>query len=136
MSVVYEKILELEEVSGLSKHEQLVGGIINAINDRAVSRGNMLPSVNEMVKELGFASKTIVKAYAELKDRGLVASKKRVGYFVANEATEQTVKVALLLYAFHPFQEIFYNAFRTGLGDNIQVDVFFHHSNMESLQKT
>ena len=91
----------------------------------------MLPSVNSMVRELGFASKTIVKAYSELKDRGLVESRNRLGYFVVNEATEQTVKVALLIYAFHPFQEIFYNAFRQGLGDNIQVDVFFHHSNME-----
>ena len=131
MNTVYQKIQELEEVTGMSKHEQLVHGIINAIDDRIVSQGSMLPSVNNMVKELGFASKTIVKAYRELKDRGLVESKNRLGYFVVNEATEQTIKVALLIYAFHPFQEVFYNAFRQGLGDNIQVDVFFHHSNIE-----
>lgn len=131
MEVIYDRIQELEEISGLSKHEQLVSGIINAINDKVLARGTMLPSVNEMVKELGFASKTIVKAYSELKDRGLIASKKRVGYFVVNDSTEQTVKLALLIYAFHPFQEVFYNTFRATLGENIQVDVFFHHSNME-----
>lgn len=131
MDAIYEKIQELEETTGLSKHEQLVSGIINAINDKAISQGSMLPSVNSMVKELGFASKTIVKAYAELKERGLIEAKNRIGYFVVNEATEQTMKVALLIYAFHPFQEVFYNAFRTGLGENIQVDVFFHHSNIE-----
>lgn len=131
MSAIYEKVQELEDVSGLSKHEQLVRGIINAIDEKTISQGSMLPSVNEMVKELGFASKTIVRAYGELKDRGLIESKKRIGYFVVNESTEQTVKIALLIYAFHPFQEVFYNAFRTALGENIQVDVFFHHSNME-----
>lgn len=131
MDSIYKKILELDHVSGLSKHEQLVHGIINAINDKAISQGSMLPSVNNMVKELGFASKTIVKAYSELKERGLVESKNRIGYFVVNEATAQTMKVALLIYAFHPFQEVFYNAFRTRLGSNIQVDVYFHHSNME-----
>lgn len=131
MASVYEKVQELEQVTGLSKHERLVGGIINAIDEGIINQGSLLPSVNNMVKELGFARKTIVKAYTELKHRGLVESKNRLGYFVVNEATEQTMKVALLIYAFHPFQEIFYNTFRSTLGENIQVDVFFHHSNME-----
>lgn len=130
MTEIIDKILELEEVTSYSKHEQLVHGIINAINDKVLTQGSMLPSVNQMVSELGFASKTIVKAYGELKERGLVESKNRLGYFVINEATDQTVKVALLMYAFHPFQQIFYNTFRSALGENIQVDVFFHHNNM------
>ena len=130
MTEVFDKIRELEEVAAYSKHDQLVNGIINAINDKVLSQGSMLPSVNKMYGELGFASKTIVKAYKELKDRGLVESKNRLGYFVINEATEQTVKVALLMYAFHPFQQTFYNTFRSALGENIQVDVFFHHNNM------
>jgi len=121
MNTVYGKIQELEQIIQFSKHEQLVQGIINAIDDKIVTQGSMLPSVNNMVKELGFASKTIVKAYTELKDRGLVESKNRLGYFVVNEATKQTVKVALLIYAFRPFQQVFYNTFRTALGKNIQV---------------
>lgn len=131
MEKIYEKIQALEEVTGLSKHEQLVHGIMDAIDEKIITQGSMLPSINSMVKELGFASKTIVKAYDELKDRGLVESKNRLGYFVINEDTEQKVKVALMIYAFHPFQEVFYNAFRKGLGENIQVDVFFHHNNIE-----
>jgi len=129
MSNVYTKIQELEEVASFSKHEQLVNGIINAIDEKVLEQGNMLPSVNKMVDELGFARKTIVKAYDELKDRGIVESKKRLGYFIVNEATDQTVKVALLLYAFHTFQEIFYNTFRESLGAQIQLDIYFHHNN-------
>lgn len=131
MIEVYDKIRELEEVAGFSKHEQLVQGILNSIDDKIVIQGSLLPSVNNMVKELGFASKTIVKAYRELKDRGVIESKNRLGYFVINENTEQKAKIALLIYAFHTFQEDFYNAFRECLGENIQVDVFFHHNNIE-----
>ena len=131
MGTVVHKIQELEEITSFSKHEQVVQGVINAIDEKIVTQGSMLPSVNNMVRDLGFASKTIVKAYKELKERGLVESKNRLGYFVVNEATEQTMKVALLLYAFHPFQEIFYNTFREGVGENIQVDIFFHHNNIE-----
>ncbi len=131
MNTIFAKIQELEDVASFSKHEQLVQGIINAIDEKIITQGKMLPSVNRMVQELGFARKTIVKAYEELKNRGLVESKKRLGYFVVNEATKQTMKVALLLYAFHPFQEIFYNTFRKGVGKNIQVDIYFHHNNLD-----
>ncbi len=131
MVTIFNKIQELEEITSFSKHEQLVNGIINAIDDRIVIQGSMLPSVNIMVRELGFARKTIVKAYDDLKQRGLIESKNRLGYFVVNEDTELTMKVALLLYAFHPFQETFYNAFRKGVGENIQVDIYFHHNNIE-----
>ena len=128
---IFEKIQDLEQVNAFSKHEQIIKGIIDSIDDKVLEKGHQLPSVNQMVSQLGFARKTIVKAYDELKDRGIIESRKRLGYFVLNDATEQIVKVALLIYAFHPFQEMFYNAFREGLGENIQVDVFFHHSNME-----
>jgi len=135
MSVV-RKIRELEDVALLSKHEQLVKGIINAIDEKELVQGSILPSVNVMVRELGFARKTIVKAYSELKDRGIIESKNRLGYFVAHTATDQTVKVALLLYAFHTFQEVFYNTFRETLGENAQIDVFFHHNNFEVYEQT
>jgi len=135
MSVV-RKIRELEDVALLSKHEQLVKGIINAIDEEDLVQGSMLPSVNVMVRELGFARKTIVKAYSELKDRGIIESKNRLGYFVAHTATTQTIKVALLLYAFHTFQEVFYNTFREAVGENVQIDVFFHHNNFEVYEQT
>jgi len=130
-TMIFDKIQELEKVNQYSKHEQLVQGIINAIEEKILLQGDMLPSVNMMVKELGFASKTIVKSYKELIERGLIESKNRLGYFLINEDIEQTFKVALLLYAFHPIQESFYNAFRSALGEKVQIDIFFHHNNID-----
>jgi len=126
---LYQHIYRLRENTIKSKHEQLVEGVINAINDGGLKKGDKLPSINEMVSELRYARKTIVKAYEELKDRGIVESKKLKGYFIASEETSQTLKVALILYAFHSFQEDFYNNFRKKLGPNVQLDVFFHHNN-------
>ncbi|MEO1626761.1 MAG: GntR family transcriptional regulator [Bacteroidota bacterium] len=126
----------MESLGRLSKHEQLVMGVINAIDDRILISGNQLPSVNRMIHELKFARNTIVKAYSDLKDRGIVEARKGQGYFVMSASTDQTVRVALLLYALHPFQEIFYNTFRAALGDNIQLDVFFHHNNLEVFENT
>ena len=124
------KIKQLRRVNSLSKHEQLVHGVLEAIDSGVLSVGDKLPSINEMVKDVGYARKTIVKAYEELKERGLVESKKLKGYFIISDETNVTLKIALLLFCFQRFQEEFYNTFRTELGKRFQIDVFFHHNNV------
>lgn len=114
----------------LSKHEQIVSGVLTSIEDQLVERGQILPSINQMASQLGFARKTIDKAYSELKDRGVVESRNRRGFFVSTEAVDQTIRVALVLYEFRPFQEMFYNVFRQSVGENVQVDTFFHHNDL------
>ncbi len=131
MQDVYQQIRELENINGLSKHEQLVQGIINAINDKLLSQGDMLPSVNSLIRELGFARETIAKSYKELASRGIVESKNRVGFFVANNDTAQQLRLALVIFAFDSFQEVFYKTFRDRLGKGIHIDVFFHHNNID-----
>ncbi len=129
--ILIDKIIELKKNHSLSKHEQLVHGVIESIEEGILHRGDQLPSINKMVSELGYARKTIVKAYEELKKRGLVESKKLKGYFIVSEETKVTLKIALLLFAFQRFQEEFYNTFRKELGKRFQIDVFFHHNNID-----
>ncbi len=124
------KIKSLSDINTLSKHEQLVHGVIEAIDADILQVGDQLPSINQMVSDVGFARKTIVKAYEELKHRGLVESKKLKGYYIISQETKVTLKVALLLFSFQRFQEEFYNTFRKELGKRFQIDVFFHHNNL------
>ncbi|MFK8162246.1 MAG: GntR family transcriptional regulator [Lewinella sp.] len=127
---IYTRIREYSVVPSLSKHEQIVSGVLTSIEDQLIERGQMLPSINQMSSHLGFARKTIDRAYSELKDRGVVESRNRKGFFVSSEAVDQTIRVALVLYEFRPFQEMFYNVFRESVGANVQVDTFFHHNNI------
>ena len=120
---VQSKIKQLQRIKSLSRHEQLVHGVIEAIDSGVLSFGDKLPLINEMVSDLGYARKTIVKAYEELKGRGLVERKKLKGYFIISDETKVTLKIALLLFAFHRFQEEFYNTFRKELGNRFHIDV-------------
>lgn len=126
---IIEKILRLKRNNDLSKHQQLVQGVMAAIDEGSLSIGDQLPSINNMVEGVGFARKTIFKAYEELKDKGLIESRKLKGYFVISQETNLTLRMALLLFAFQSFQEEFYNAFREEIGKRCQIDVFFHHNN-------
>lgn len=134
MKQIIQQIKNLESINTFSKHEQLVQGIINAIDENIVTKGDLLPSVNTFMGELGFARETIAKAYKELVHRGIIESKNRLGYFVATTDVKQELKVALLIFAFDIFQEMFYENFRKGLGKNVQLDIFFHHNNFETFE--
>lgn len=129
MSLI-ENIKNLKQNYNLSKHQQLVQGIIESIDEVDLEVGDKLPSINTMVREIGYARKTIVRAYEELKNRGLVESKKMQGYYIISKETNITLRVALLLFAFQSFQEDFYNTLRDELGEKYQIDVFFHHNNI------
>lgn len=128
---VFEKIRELEQVSAYSKHDRLVQGIINTINEKILLPNDTLPSVNSMIRELGFSRETIMKGYRELVHRGIVESKNRLGYYVANGSTGQLLKVALLMYNLDSFEEQFYRNFRKTLDETVGLQVFFHHGNIE-----
>ncbi|MEQ8240227.1 MAG: winged helix-turn-helix domain-containing protein, partial [Cyclobacteriaceae bacterium] len=134
MKKVFQEIIKLEFVNTFSKNDRIVNGILNAIDENILKKNDPLPSVNSMIKELGFARQTIASAYQELVHKGVVESKNRVGYFVASKNSNQTIKVALVLYAFDTFQETFYENFRKGLGENVQLDIYFHHYNWGSFK--
>lgn len=131
MKTVFEKIQELDDKPSYSKHERFVEGIINAINEKIISVGDPLPSVNSMISGLGYARETVIKGYRELQSRGLIESKNRLGYFVTDDNTRQSLNVALFMYTIDTFQEQFYRNFRDELGPDVHVDVFFHHGNIE-----
>ncbi len=131
MNELVTEIKSINQSSAITKHESIVKGVTLCIQEDALNLGDTLPSVNELSSDLGFARETIVKAYKELKEKGIIESKPGVGYFISNNDTELTQNIALVLYGFQIFQQEFYNAFRKALGDKFKVDVYFHHNNMQ-----
>ncbi len=118
-----------------TKHELLVEGVIEAIATKHLRRGQQLPSVNDFMRKLSLSRMTILKALNELRDRGIIEAKNRVGYFVRNEDIHQQLKVMLVLTAFSSYHEALYNSLINELkGMHITVDLFFHHGNTRVLK--
>jgi DNA-binding transcriptional regulator YhcF (GntR family) len=109
------------------KYIQLVDAITNAISEGSLDHGDMLPSVNDLVKNASLSRDTIFKAYSELKSRGIVESVPNRGYFVS----KQLNRVLLFLDTFKAYKEVLYDGFRSNLPDNISVDLMFHHYNFK-----
>jgi len=117
--------------SNLLKYLQLVDSIIEAISQNTLQVGDILPSVNQLCSESSLSRDTVFKAYAELKDRGVIESVPNRGYFVARAVN----KVFLFLDTFKAYKEVLYGSFLDNLPENIAIDLHFHHYNIDDFEK-
>ncbi len=108
-----------------SKVTQLADRISQAISMREFLEGDSLPSINELSRRYGVSRDTVFKAFQDLRERGLIDSTPRKGYFV----TSQVTNVLLLLDQYTPFKETLYNSFVSHLPLNYKVDLLFHQYN-------
>lgn len=127
---LFKKIKNLGDFRVLSKKEQIIQGVSDAIDEGVLKKGDMLPSINQMVEETGFARKTIVRGYNGLREKGYIDSLPQKGYFVTSEETSISTKIVLLFYELGQIQENFYNTLKNHLGNKFSVDIFFHHNDL------
>ncbi len=121
----------VDKNSNVLKFQQLVDAIMDSISQNQLKQGDMLPSVNQIMKECQLSRDTVFKAYAELKKRGAVESVPNRGYFVTRKIT----KVFLFLDTFKAYKEVLYHSFLGNLPKNISVDLHFHHYNIGVFEK-
>ena len=117
--------------SNLLKFQQLIDAINESISKNLLQVGDMLPSVNQICRESCLSRDTVFKAYAELKNRGVIESVPNRGYFVARAVT----KVFLFLDTFKAYKEVLYGSFLDNLPETIAVDLHFHHYNIDDFEK-
>jgi DNA-binding transcriptional regulator YhcF (GntR family) len=123
-------IFEVNHDSDITKYQQLVNVINNAIANNELSVGDALPSVNYICKTYKLSRDTVFKAYSVLKEHDVVESVPNKGYYVASKIT----KVLLVLDTFKAYKEVLYHSFINNLPKNIITDVQFHHYNIENFK--
>ena len=116
--------------SSRSKKDAIIEGILDAISGNAIAKGDPLPSVNKLIQRLGVARMTVVKALNILKERGIIVSEDKVGYYVRDINVKRELKVFLFLTGFYSYHETLYNSIVESInGEDITIDLYFHHCN-------
>jgi DNA-binding transcriptional regulator YhcF (GntR family) len=128
-------LISIQNKIGIPKYKQIVNSIEDAIISGLLKKGDQLPSVNSIKNEHSLSRDTVLNAFNELKVRGIVQSVVGKGYYVLSEDVEVTQKVFLLFDELNSFKEDLYSSFLDNLGENIQVDIFFHHFNYDIFNK-
>ena len=124
------ELINAELHQGKSKKDGIVSGILAAIDNQVISKGDPLPSVNKLIQKVGVARMTIVRALNILKERGIIVAEDKVGYYVRDVNVKRELKVFLFLTGFYSYHEVLYNNIIAGINDpGITIDLYFHHCN-------
>ncbi len=113
----------------VSKYRQIINAIVDAIRDGSLQPGDKIPSINNVCKKWNLSRDTVVKAYSELKFKGIVSSAPGKAYFVATSNIKLTHNIFVLFDELNAFKEDLFQSFHDNLKPNMQVDTYFHHFN-------
>lgn len=128
-------MIEINKKTSTPKYKQIINSIESAIVSGALKKGDQIPSINSIRQEHKLSRDTVLMAFNELKNRGIIQSVVGKGYYVSSENVDVTQKIFLLFDELNSFKEDLYNSFLEHLGENIQVDIYFHHFNENIFRK-
>jgi DNA-binding transcriptional regulator YhcF (GntR family) len=117
--------------SGTPKYEQLVNEIIRHVRAKRLCLGDKLPSIHEICSNCDISRDTVVIAYNELKNRGIVSPKHGKGFYISSTTFKSKLKIFLLFDVMNGYKEVLYRSFVNKLGVDYQVDIFFHYYNLK-----
>lgn len=112
------------------KRKHIVDSLIGEIETGKYGIGALLPSINELKDRFGVSRMTVVKAYDELKSKGVIRSIPYKGFAVVTSKNIVKHRILLFLDALNGYKQVLYESFKEGIGRQGTVDVFFHHFNV------
>lgn len=128
-------IKEPDKNSIIPVYAQIKDNFLNAIKSKDFKVGDSIPSIHKLCAEFKLAPGTIIRAYEELRELGVLSSKQGKGYFIKSTDLQQRTRVFLLFDRITNFKEILYDAFIDHLSDDVEVNVFFHHYDIKRFEK-
>jgi len=129
------KIINVQNNQGVPKYKQIIFSIEKAIEDEKLKKDERLPSINKVCLEFSLSRDTVLQAYEELKKRGIIYAILGKGYYVKSTEVRIKQRIFLLFEELNIFKEDLYNSFMENIGKGVQVDIFFHHFNLQVFQK-
>jgi DNA-binding transcriptional regulator YhcF (GntR family) len=129
------KIIKVQNNQGVPKYKQIIYSIEKTIEEGHLKKDEKIPSINKVCLEFSLSRDTVLQAYEELKKRGIIYAILGKGYYIKSTEVRIKQRIFLLFEELNIFKEDLYNSFMENIGKGVQVDIFFHHFNLQVFQK-
>lgn len=120
--------------SSKPKYQQLIDYIVSSIENGTLTRGQQLPSINEIANKFSMARMTVTKAYYDLQEKGLIVSHHGKGFYVTSTDTRSQLNLFVLFDSLTPYKEVMYDAFVKAIGEKVTTTISFHNHNLSVLE--
>jgi len=129
------KTINVQNNQGVPKYKQIITSIEKTIDEGRLKKDEKLPSINKVCLEFSLSRDTVLHAYEELKKRGIIYAILGKGYYLKSTEVRIKQRIFLLFEELNIFKEDLYNSFLENIGKDVEVDIFFHHFNIQVFQK-
>lgn len=126
---------KIDEGSQTPKYQQIINYILEDIEKGVLKLGDRIPSINETSIEYYLSRDTVEKAYNHLRERGIIASVRGKGFYIANTNINEQLKILLLFNKLSAYKKTIYYAFMESLTEIASIDLQIHHYNAKIFEK-
>ena len=88
-------IIRIDQDSHVPPYEQIRSQIATMAASGVLQRGTRLPAIRQLASDLGLAGGTVARAYRELEQEGIIATRGRHGTFIEKARPSSVVKAEL-----------------------------------------
>ena len=108
-------------------YKQVISQIEQKIISGEYAPGFLLPSMNELSAELEISKETIKKAYAILRDKGVIEPRQGKGFYVCGVENERPLRILLLFDKLSSYKQVLFQSFMDKIGGDAEdIDVMPH----------
>ena len=126
---------KLDKQSITPVYQQIKEIVLTAVENKEIQTGESIPSINKVCKDFGLAPGTVIRAYEELREMGIISSRQGKGYFILSNQIQRKTKVFLLFDRMNAYKEILYDSIMSSLQPDIEVEVYFHHYDLKRFER-
>lgn len=124
----------VDEFSAVPKYLQISKSIISAVDTGRISKGAIMPSINDLSAELCVSRGTIEKGYKYLKAIKALSSYPGKGYYISDTCFRKQKKVCLLFNKLSAQKKIIYDSFVNALGDRATVTLNIYNNDFKQFE--
>ncbi len=121
--------------SSVLRFRQVEEFLLKGIASGRFPVGQRLPSIAWTASHLGFAHKTVHKAYSLLLERGVIESVPRKGYYVRSAAPLLPLNIFLLLDNYSTYKQSLFQTIKQDFGTEAELSVYFHFYDAELFRR-
>ncbi|WP_245234831.1 GntR family transcriptional regulator [Tamlana crocina] len=119
--------IDINKNSRVPMYQQIVDSIINNISNGNIVLNEKLPSINTISEDFYLSRDTVEKAYGILKERNIIVSIPRRGYYVSKIEATHKLKILFLVNKLSSYKMKMYNSFLDRIGLNSKIDLVVYH---------
>lgn len=112
-------------------YKTIASNICDLISRGELRIGDAIPSFNAIREKYGVSRDTAIKAYRELKSRGIVDALPGKNFYVSSANITFHRKIFLLFDELSIYKSVLYNSFLEAISGKIPVEIYFHHFNFK-----